>query len=98
DGLGGLQGPDDPAEDPEHPRLRARRREVSGRRLRIEAAIARPLEGLERRDLPLEAEDGAVHDGDLVEEGRVVHEVTGREVVAAVHDDVPALTEDAVDV
>ena len=39
-----------------------------------------------------------MHDGDVVPDRRVVEQVTGREVVGAVDDRVPAVAEDPVDV
>src|SRR5690606_11361756 len=98
DRLGSLQRADDAAQDPEHARLGARRREVGRRRLRIEAAVAGTDERLERRHLAVEAENRAMHHRDAVEQRGVVHEVVRREVVAAVDDDVPARAEDSVDV
>ncbi len=69
-----------------------------GRRgLGVEAAVARPLVRPERRDLAVEAEDRAVHDGLLVKDARVVDEIPRGEVVAAVDDDV-VLREDPIDV
>ena len=93
-----LQRADDPREDAEHAAFGARRRELGRRRLREEAAVARPFVRLEDGDLALEAVDRAVHDRDVVPDRRVVHEVAGREVVGAVDDQVPAVVEDPVDV
>ena len=77
--------------------LRARRRELRGRRLRKEAAVARALEGLEHGDLALEAKDRSMNDGDAMFDRRVVQEIPGGEVVCAVDHDVVAL-DDAIDV
>src|SRR5204862_507196 len=78
--------------------LGAARRQLRRRRLREEAAIARTLVRLEDGCLPLEAEDRAVHERDVVPDGRVVDEVAGREVVGAVDDHIPAVVEDPLDV
>ena len=53
---------------------------------------------MEDRDLALEAVDRAVDDRDPVPHRRVVDEVSGREVVGAVDDHVPAVGEDPLDV
>src|SRR5215217_92194 len=91
DGLGGLDGSDGTGEDAEHPALRAARYESRGRRLGIQAAIARAFLGVEHARLALEAEDGAVDIGLAQKYARVVYEVTCREVVRAVHYDVVVL-------
>ena len=70
---------------------------MRGGRLGIEATVTRPLERHKRRDLPVEAENRAMDDGDLVEQRSIVDEITGREVVAAVHDHVPLVRQDAFD-
>ena len=93
-----LDRADDPRQHAEHAALRAARRELGGRRLREEAAVARPDARVEHGDLALEAEDRAVDDRDPAPHGRVVHEVARREVVGAVDDHVPAVGEDPVDV
>ena len=93
-----LERADDAGQDAEHAALGARRRELRRRRLRVEAAVARALVGLEDRDLALEAVDRAVDDRDAVPDGGVVHEVARREVVGAVDDHVPAVVEDPIDV
>src|SRR5439155_24214146 len=89
-----LERADDPREDAEHAALGAAWGELGRRRLREEAAVARPLVRLEDGDLALEPEDGAVYDGDVVPDRGVVQEVAGGEVVGAVDDHVPALAED----
>src|SRR5690606_25260430 len=98
DGLGGLDDADHARKDAEDAGLGAARREVRGRRLRVEAAIAGALARPEGGDLTVEAEDRAVDDGDALPHARVVDEVARGEVVEAVDDHVPALVEDAVDV
>ena len=85
-------------QDAEHAALGARRRELGRRRLREEAAVARPLLRLEDRHLALEAVDRAVDDRHVVPDRRVVHEVARREVVGAVDDHVPAGADDPVGV
>src|SRR5262245_17893084 len=93
-----LDRADDSGEHAEDTALGAARRELRRRRLREEAPVARTYARVEERDLPLEAEDRAVYDGDAAPDGRVVDEVARGEVVGAVDDDVPALEEDLVDV
>ena len=93
-----LERADDPGEDAEHATLGAARCELGRRRGREETAVARPFAGVEHRDLALEPVDRAVHDRDVVPDRRVVDEVPGREVVGAVDDHVPAVTEDPLDV
>src|SRR2546430_1220417 len=97
DRLRGLKRADDSGQNAENPGLRARRRELGGRWLGKEAAVARTLEGLEDRDLALEAEDGSMHDWDAVFHGRIVQEIAGGEVVSAVDHDV-VVPDDPVDV
>ena len=96
--LVGLERADDPGQDAEDAALGAARGQLRRRRLREEAAVARPLLRLEDRRLALEAEDRAVDDRDAVPHGGVVQEVAGGEVVGPVDDHVPALAEDPVDV
>ena len=97
DGLGGLEQAHDAGHDAEHARDRAAGRQLGRRRRGVEAAVARALEGLEHRQLALEAEDRGVHDRDARAHGRVVERVARLERVGAVEDDVVALDE-AVDV
>jgi hypothetical protein len=97
DGLGGLQRPDNPAEDAEHAGLLARRRQLGRRRFGVPAPVARADARLERRYLTVEPEDRAVHDRLLQEDRSVVHQKPRGEVVAAIDDDVVG-REDAVDV
>jgi len=92
-----LQRAHDPRQDAEHAALGARRRQLGRRRLREEAAIARPFVGLEHRQLALEAEDRGVYHRNVVAQARVVQQVARGEVVGAVDDHVDAL-EHPVDV
>src|SRR5689334_19066327 len=57
DRLGRLQDAHDAGQDAEHPRLGARRRLLGGRRLRVQAAVARRAVRREHRDLAFEPED-----------------------------------------
>ena len=93
-----LQRPDHAGQHAEHAALCARGRELRRGRGGEEAAIARTFMRLEHGDLPLEAVDRPVHDGNPVPHGGVVHEVAGGEVVGSVDDHVPAVGEDALDV
>jgi len=85
-------------EDAKDAAFGARRCELGRRRLREQAAVARPFMRLEDGDLPLEPVDRAVHDRNVAPDRCVVHEVPRREVVGAVDDQVPAGVEDPVDV
>ena len=87
----GLDRPDDAGQDAEHAGLRARRRQVGGRRLGDHVAVGRAVLRVEDGDHALEAEDRPVDDGDAELHRRVVHEEPGREVVGAVDDDVEAV-------
>src|SRR5690554_5205665 len=98
DRLGRLDHADHAREDTEDAGLRAARGEMRRGRLGIEAAIAGPLLGPEGCDLPIEAEDRAVDDGDILPNARIVHEIARREVVEPVHDHIPALIKDPIDV
>src|SRR5262245_3384472 len=60
DRLHGLNSADDSRQNTEHPTLRAARHESRRGRLRIEAAIARPLFRAEDRRLSFEPEDASV--------------------------------------
>ena len=71
---------------------------MSRRWLRIEAAVTRALTGNESRHLAIKAEDAAVNDWDILENTRVVHEVARRKIIDAIHDHVPTLVQDAIDV
>src|SRR3712207_5802536 len=57
DGLGGLDRAYSARQYPEHPALGAARDEAGGRRLGVEAAVARSLFGVEHARLALEAEN-----------------------------------------
>ena len=98
DRLVGLDRADDAGQDAEHAALGAARSKLRRRGRRKEAAVAGADLRLEDRDLAFEAEDRAVHDGDVVPHRRVVDEVARGEVVGAVDDDIPAGTDDALDV
>ncbi len=82
--LGGLQRADGARQDAQHPALRAGGDQPRRRRFGEQAAVARSAAGVEDADLPVEAEDRAVHVGLAEEDGHVVGEVTGREIVGAV--------------
>ena len=75
DRLERLDRADDAGQHAEHTGLGARRRQLGGRRLGDHAAVARPDVRVEDRGLALEAEDRAVHDGDLLDQRRVVEQV-----------------------
>ena len=77
-----------PGQHAEHAVGAARRRQLGGRRLRIQAAVARALVGDEGRELPVEAEDRRVHDRLALAHGGVVQQVARGEVVGAVDDHV----------
>ena len=83
--------PDDPGQHAEHAGLGARRGQLGRRRLGDQAPVAGAVVGVEDGDLALEAEDRPVHDRDPLEQGRVVDQVAGREVVGPVDDHVVAV-------
>ena len=72
----------------QHSALGARRHHARRRRLGVEVAVLRTLLGPEHRGLALEAVDGAPHVRLAEDDGRVVDEVAGCEVVGAVEDEV----------
>ena len=86
--LGRLEDADESREHAEHPGLGARRHQVRGRRLGIEAAITGAALRVEDAHLALEAVDRPVDVGFAEKDGRVVDEIAGREIVGAVDDDV----------
>src|SRR5712692_2082988 len=92
-----LQRADDARQDAEYSGFGARRRELGRRWLREKAAVARTLEWLEDRDLPLEAEDRSMHDGNAMFHRSVIQEIARGEVVGAVDHHVVAL-DDAIDI
>src|SRR6476620_7882143 len=96
--LARLERADDARQDTEHAALCAAGRELRGRRLREQTAVARPLMRLEHGRLPLEPVDRAVHQRNVVPDRGVVDQVSGREVVGAVDDHVPPVGEDPLDV
>ena len=97
DGLVDLDRADRRAQHAEHAALGAGRHHAGRRRLRVEAAVARPVLGPEHRGLAVEPVDRAPDVGLAQQHGRVVDEVAGREVVGAVDDQVVGL-EDLEDV
>src|SRR5437899_4511857 len=78
----------DPREDAEDATLRARGHEPGRRWFRIEAPVARPLRREEDARLTFEPEDRPVDVRLLQEDGRIIHEVPGREVVRPIDDHV----------
>ena len=99
DRLGDLDRADRRAQHAEHAALGARRHHAGRRGLGVEAAVAGrpPCVGPEDRRLAVEAVDRAPHVGLAEEDGGVVDQVAGREVVRAVDDEVVRL-EDLEDV
>src|SRR5439155_1018881 len=61
-------------------------------------AIAGTLIRLENSRLALEAEDRAMHEWDVVPDRGVIDQIPGWEIVRSVHDHVPAVGEDPLDV
>ena len=90
DRLGRLQQAHHAGHDAEDARDGAARRQLGRRRGRIQAAVARALEGHEDGQLAFEAEHRRMHDGDCRANGRVVERVARLERVRAVDDDVVA--------
>ena len=91
DRLERLDRSDDARQDAKDACFRAARCELGRRWLRDHAPVARAVVGVEDRDLPLEAEDRAVHDRDPLEQRGVVDQVPGREVVGPIDDEVVAV-------
>ncbi len=79
--FGGLKGANGARKNTENTGFGARRREVRGRRLGVQAAVARSLARPERRHLAVKAEDRTMNDGNVFPHARVVDEVACREVV-----------------
>ena len=92
DRLDGLHHADCARQYAENARFRAARSHAGRRRCGIETAIAGPA-GLriEYGRLALELEDASVNVGLAQEDTGVVHQISGGEVVAAVHDDIVIL-------
>src|SRR5213594_1134992 len=88
DRLDRLDRPDDAREHTEHPALRARRDEARRGRFRVQASVAGALGRVEDARLAFEAEDRSIDVRLVQENGRIVHEVAGREVVRPIDDDV----------
>src|SRR3989475_1685183 len=88
DRLDRLNRSDDAREDAEHAAFRARRHEARWRWRCVQTAITGASRGIEDAGLALEAEDRAVDVRFLEEDRRIVHEVSGREVVRPVDDHV----------
>src|SRR6266571_7060419 len=92
DRLGRLDRADHTRQDPEHATLGTARDGARWRRGREQASVTgRLLPGHEDRGLALELIDRAVHERLAHELGRIVDEVTDREIVRAVDDHVVAL-------
>ena len=88
-GLGGLNHPNDSGEYAHHAALGAGRNHARRRWLGEEVAVVRALGiQVEHRGLAFKTEDRAVHVGFAEQHAGVVHQVTGREVVGAVANDV----------
>src|SRR2546428_11566029 len=88
DRLDRLDRSDNAREPPEPSALRTRRDEAGRRRFRVETPVTRTLRRVEDARLAFEAEDRSVDVRLVQEDRRVVHEVSGREVVRPIDDDV----------
>ena len=97
DGLVGLERSDRAGHDAEHAAFGTRRHHAGGRRLGIEAAVARTMLGPEDTCLPVEPIDRSPDVRLAEQHGRVVDEIPRGEVVGAVDDEV-VLAEDLHDV
>ena len=84
DHLVGLQRAHHAGQHAQHAALGAARHQSGRRRLAVQAAVAGPALIVEHRELPLEAEDRAVHVGLAGEHAGVVYQVARGEVVGAV--------------
>ena len=88
--LVGLEHAEDARHDAEHAGHRAARGELGRRRGRVQAAVARPLERDERRQLALEPEPMAWTTGMFPATAALVEDVARLERVGAVEDHVVA--------
>src|SRR3989475_10217085 len=88
DRLERLNRSDNAREHPEHSALRTRRDEAGRRRFRVQAPVTGALRRVEDARLAFEPEDRSVDVRLAQEDRRVVHEVSGREVVRPIDDDV----------
>src|SRR3989454_2412632 len=88
DRLDRLDRSDNAREHPEHSALRTRRDEAGRRRFRVQTPVTRTLRRVEDARLAFEAEDRSVDVWLVQEDRRIVHEVSGREVVRSIDDDV----------
>src|SRR5690348_17989181 len=88
DGFAGLKHADDAGQNAQHARLRAAWRERHWRRLRIEAAIAGTIVGLEDGKLAFKAVDAAMYDGLVGDDRSVIQQIASREVIGAVNDEI----------
>ncbi len=84
DGFGSLQHADDPRQHAQHTGLGAAWRQFRRGWLRMEAAIAWSLVRLEDRQLPLEAEDAAMHNGLVGDDRGIVKQIARREIIGAI--------------
>src|SRR5688572_7243907 len=89
--LCGLNSPDGARKDAKHAALSAAGDEAGRGRLGVEATVAWAFFGVEHARLAFEAEDRTVDVRLAQEDARVVHQVTGREVIRAVDDHVVVL-------
>ena len=87
-GLGRLDGSDGRAEDPEHPSLGAGWHQTRRRRLGEHAAVAGAVLGPPDAGLTVEAIDRPPDVGLAEQHARVVEQISGREVVGPVQDEV----------
>src|SRR5258706_10272118 len=86
-----LDGADDSRENAEDAAFRAGRHKPRRRRFRIEAPVARTSGYSENGGLPFKPENRAIHVWLSRQYARVVDEITRREIVRAIHDDVEVL-------
>ena len=89
--LRGLNRADDSGQHAENSAFRAGRDKARRRRLRIQAAVARPVRIAEDCDLTLEAENRAVNIRLAEQHAGVVDEIARGEIVGAIDDDVVVL-------
>ena len=89
--LSGLNHADQPGQNSQYSAFRARGHCARGWRLRIEAAVAWTLFSCEHARLTFETEDGAINIWLAGQHTGIVYQITRREVVRAVRDNVKIL-------
>ena len=89
DDFSGLHEANRAGQNAQHACFVSRRRQICRRRRGVQASVARPLVVARiDRDLALESENAAIHDGLFQEHARVVDQISRWEIVASIDDNV----------